>query len=172
MFLKMVGIIFIVSASTLIGFSYSARLEQRLKDLRSLRLALGTLEREMVFLSNPLPHALHSAARVGGSISQIFKDCGDLLTSKKGYCAFEAWNESIEKNWFNTHLQSEDKEILLSLGNNLGTYDIQNQTESIKMITSQLEVQEKNAEEEIKKSSKMYKSLGVLGGLAISIVLI
>lgn len=171
MFVKVFGIIIIMTASILIGSKFAEKLEGRLNDLRLLQLAFQTLEREMVFLTTPLPEALTKASKIGTSASNIFLGCAQLLNSKQGYCVSEAWNISVEKNICHTFLDNEDKKILLSLGTNLGAYDSQNQTQSIKLVTSQFEIQEKKVEELVSKNVKMYKNLSILGGLAVVIIL-
>jgi stage III sporulation protein AB len=60
----------------------------------------------------------------------------------------------------------------LSLGNSLGSYDIENQSNCLKLVDSQLDLQQRNLEVLISKNGKMYKNLGVLGGIAICIMLI
>lgn len=172
MLLKIIGLTVVMTASTLIGFKMAYHLEGRLNDLRNLQLSLQVLEREMVFLSNPLPRALLSASNVKSRLSKIFKECGELLKSKQGYCINEAWEIAVNNNFYHTFLDNHDKQILLSLGKCLGVYDINNQTNNIKMISSQISVQEKKAEEYIAKNSRVYKNLGVLSGAAIAIVLL
>lgn len=172
MLLKVLGLVIIMTASTLIGTNLTKNLEGRLKDIRDTQLSLQILEREMVYLSNSLPQALIAASKVRGNVSDIFRECGEILNCKQGYCTDDAWKMAIEKHEQNTFLDAEDKQIILSLSKSLGSYDMQNQTNSIGLVTSQLAIQEKKAEEIITKNSKMYKSLGVLGGAAISIVLL
>lgn len=172
MFLKIMGLLFVVGASSLIGFKMAEGLEERLRDIRSLQLALGVLEKEMTFLGNSLPRALSAAVKVGGSSAGIFKECGEMLQNRQGYCVSDAWEISVEKHANNTFLNNEDKEILLSIGLGLGQYDSESQSRSIKLICSQLEVQEKKAQEQIAKSSKMYKNLGILAGIAVGVMLL
>lgn len=172
MFLKITGLLLVMAASTLIGFKAAQSIEGRLKDLRDIGIALQILEREMVFLAKPLPEALLSASKIKSNVSTLFKECGEMLSSKMGFCISDAWDACINKNFMNTFLNEDDKQILLNLGKSLGSYDIQNQTQNIRLIISQLLIQEKKAEEAILKSAKMYKNLGVLAGAAIVIVLL
>jgi stage III sporulation protein AB len=172
MFLKIIGFLFVVGASTLICFKMAESLDGRLRDIRSLQLALKALEKEMTFLGNSLPRALYSAAKAGENINMIFKECAELLQSRRGYCVSDAWKMAVESHIKNTFLNSEDKNILCSIGLGLGQYDPESQSKNISLICSQLEMQEKKAEEHIVKSSKMYKNLGVLAGIAVGIMLL
>ena len=172
MLLKIIGVTTVLITSTGIGMKMAQKLEGRLRDLRTFMVGLQILEREIAFLSNSLPDAFIKISYIKGNTSHIFKECGDILKSKQGYCVEEAWEKAFEKYYMNTFLEDEDRQILLNLGKSLGAYDIENQIQNIKMITSQLGIQEKKAEENIAKNSKLYKSLGVLAGLAIVIVLL
>lgn len=172
MLLKIIGLTIILITSTQIGAKMAQRFEGRLKDLRGFSLALQILEREIAFLSNSLPDAMIKVSYIKGNPAVIFRECGEILKSKEGYCVEEAWTMAFDKHVGNTFLEDEDKQILLNLGRSLGSYDIENQSQNIKTIQSQLCTQEKNAEELIVKNTKLYKSLGVLGGIAIVIVLL
>ena len=61
--------------------------------------------------------------------------------------------------------------ILNTLGSTLGKSDIDGQMNEINEFKERLNNQIKQAEEEKKKNSKMYKTLGTIGGLVIVILL-
>ena len=86
------------------------------------------------------------------------------------YSAGEALNKAIDIS--NTNLTKEDKEVLKGLSNMLGKVDIDGQISEIKLVDSFLNVQLENAEEEYRKNNKMYKTLGIIVGIMIVIVLI
>lgn len=172
MLLKILGVIFVIASSSLIGQMICKRLEYRLSDLRDTKLALSILQSEISYLMNSLPEALKNASKVDGNISKIFLSCEKLLNQKIGYCSRDAWNISVNENYKYTYLSDSDKEILLSLGKNLGLYDLEKQICNIKSISMQLDNQENHVKEVIEKNSKMYKSLSFLAGIAISIILI
>ena len=68
-------------------------------------------------------------------------------------------------------MNSEDEEILISFGKLLGSSDTEGQIKNIRLTLNQLKMQEEKAEELRKKNESMYRNLGVLGGLAIIIIL-
>lgn len=172
MLLKIIGIGLIIVSSNLIGINFSRQLEGRLIDVRSLKLCLGSLKKEIVFLSNPIPDALLTISNIKSNLSGIFKECGTILKSKKGYCVDEAWEISVENNFKYTCLKLQDKELLLSISKGLGTYDKEHQSNYIDSMILQLESLEKDALDLVKKNVKLYKSLSIFGGLAIVILLI
>ena len=84
--------------------------------------------------------------------------------------AGEAWNEAINVTF--TALKQEDIEIIKGLGRMLGKTDINGQISEIELVNEFLETQIKEAEYEKNKNYKMYKTLGIVVGIAIVIILI
>lgn len=82
-----------------------------------------------------------------------------------------AWKESVLE-WFPNYLKPEDKTLLLEIGDFLGGSDIDGQLSNlqIKMETASKLLHE--AEEEKKRKSKLFRSLGVLGGAFAAILLV
>ena len=79
---------------------------------------------------------------------------------------------SIKNNIKKTAFDKEDEKILLDFGQMLGVSDLEGQLKNIRFTLRQLEIQEKKAEEARRKNETMYRRLGVLGGLALIILLI
>jgi stage III sporulation protein AB len=100
----------------------------------------------------------------------IFKDAATYL-EVNGTTADIAWEKAIEENYQKLALNKEDKAILMNFGKMLGKSDLEGQINNIKLISSQLKLQELKAEEMRTKNEKMYRSLGVLSGMAIVIIL-
>ena len=82
--------------------------------------------------------------------------------------AGKAWLKALENQ--NTNLKKEDMEVLKGLSNLLGKVDIEGQVTEIELVDNFLNTQIEKAEEESKKSEKMYKTLGITVGLAMVIV--
>jgi len=53
----------------------------------------------------------------------------------------------------------------------LGSSDVEGQIKNIRLTINQLKLQEQKAEELRAKNEAMYRNLGILGGLAIIIIL-
>jgi stage III sporulation protein AB len=62
-------------------------------------------------------------------------------------------------------------DVLISFGSTLGISDRHDQVKHVKLAIAQLAQAEAKAWEEKEKNERMYKSLGVLSGLAIVILL-
>ena len=84
--------------------------------------------------------------------------------------ATESWSMALEES--ETNMKTEDVNILKSLGNLLGKTDKEGQISEIELMQTFIETQISKAEEEKVKNEKLYKTLGTLAGVAISIILI
>ncbi len=81
-----------------------------------------------------------------------------------------AWSNAIENS--SNSMTIEDKQILKSLGKLLGKTDIDGQISQIEIVETFINTQIEKAENEKNKNSKMYKTLGVVLGLVIVIILV
>lgn len=171
MLIKIIGAAALICATSLIGFSMAADCSKRPRTLRELQALLQMLENEISYLSNLLSEAFYRIYE--GSKSEaavLFKAAAENLESS-GVTADQAWEDAVEDNFSKLSLNKEDKAVLVSFGKMLGNSDLEGQLNNIKLITSQLKLQELKAEEMKRKNEKMYRSLGVLSGLAIAILL-
>ena len=84
--------------------------------------------------------------------------------------AGDAWVKAYDD--VPSNLIEEDIVILKNLGRLLGQTDIEGQLSQIEVVTQFLDDQLENAKQEKIKNEKMYRTLGIVGGLTISIILI
>lgn len=173
MFLKLVGSISVVLASSFIGYVLSRDFSRRPVELRDLQTMLHMFENEISYLSNLLTDAFERINKANNSVVTVFfEDTVKCLRKNENLTASEAWEYAVRKNIKRTALNKEDEEILVSFGRMLGSSDLEGQIRNIKLALKRLENQEKKAEELRVKNESMYKRLGLLGGLAIVIIFI
>lgn len=172
MLLKITGSIIVLISSTLLGFVLSRDYSRRLKQIREIQILLHMLENEISYFSNVLEDAFDNICRVNkGETAQFFKGTVKNLQNDSSLNACSAWVLSVESNIKRTALNSEDKDVLNTFGKMLGNSDIEGQIKNIRLTLDKLKVQEQNAEEHRKKNEGMCKRLGLLGGIAIVILL-
>ncbi|MDR7856139.1 stage III sporulation protein AB [Tissierella sp.] len=158
---------------SIIGYIYSRKFSLRLENLMYLEQCIKILETEIVYGATPLPEALSNVYNKGNSrVSFIFNEIKeDLLTNKRG----QVHNSflSIEDNLYNNlYLRKEDVETFLSLGRVLGTSDRMDQQKNFLLIYNQIAALILEAKFERNKNEKLYKSLGIITGIGIIIILI
>ena len=173
MLIKVIGGLLVISASGLFGILYSNRLSLRYRELANLRRVMQMLETEVVYGATPLPVALCSVSnKADGLVSSFFRNVSECLSERSFYTFGEAWNDSAEKLLMESSLVKSDIELIKSFGNILGCSDREDQKKHFQLFYLQLRHQEDSATEEIKRSAKMYRSLGFLLGVAVFVVLI
>ena len=168
--IKIIILITIFVASTSIGFLMSKKYKNRVIELREFKNALNTLEAKIKFTYEPIPEIFNQISKsTQNNISKIFKKSSEYIgenTTK------EAWNKATEELKPQLNLNNEDIKIIQNLGNLLGKTDVEGQISEIKVTSNFIDTQIVKAEEEQKKSEKMYRNLGTIVGLAIVIILI
>lgn len=171
--LKIIGSIMVISASSFIGYFISGDCSKRPVQLRDLQGMIRMLENEIRFLSSYIPEAFERIYKsVDSPVKDFFKATVENLKNDSSLNASCAWEMAITENIHKTALNEEDRDILLAFGKMLGNSDIEGQIKNTGFVLHQLSLQEKKAEENKKRNETLYKTLGLLGGIAAVLVLI
>lgn len=167
-YIKLFIIFSIFLLSLYIGILISKKYSNRVKELKEMKNALNMFETKMKFTYESIPEIfLDITGKVDKNISDIFKISSEKMNDLS---AGEAWIKTIEQ--CENNLNEEDKNILKSLGKQLGKTDIEGQISEINLVSNFLDTQIELAETERNKNEKMYKTLGGIIGLTIGIILI
>lgn len=171
--IKFIGSFLVIISSSLIGYLYGIKYRKRLANLIYLQQCIKLLETEVLYGATPLPDALNNVYKKGNKkFSFIFYKIRENLLKHKNKslndCFIEVSKILEEKLYF----EGEEIEIFTSLGNILGASSRKDHEKNFQMIQVQLKALENEARIEKEKNEKMYKSLGVLTGLAIVIILL
>ena len=172
-YLKILGSVFVIISSTLIGFTIGTRYKNRYLNLIQLENCIRLLETEIIYHLNPIPSALENVYLKGNKkVSYIFIKIKEQLTSNSDNSLSECFNKVVKDNKQKLDLSDEDVEILLTLGNVIGISDRNDQLKHIKSSLVQINNAQKNAELEMKKNETMYKRFGFLMGVLVTLVLL
>jgi len=165
---KVFLIIMIIIASSVIGILFSKKYANREKEIKEMKSALNMFATKIKFTYEPIPTVfLEISQKIGGNIGNIFYQAANRM---KEQTAGDAWQDAIKE--VKTNLNKEDTDILKNLGRLLGQTDLDGQIVEIDVVNNFLISQLENAEEERKKYEKMYRTLGIVTGLTIAIILI
>lgn len=159
------GIVFL--SGLLWGLCKSHRLLKREQSLKNIISALYMLEGEIVFASNKLKTAFYR-------ISDL-TPCKELFSvaakNMENLSSYEAWKKAIDETAAAMCLTEKDAETVKLLGAELGLSDKEQQQKNIRHISTLLGVAANEAYDEYISSAKMYRSIGIFGGLFIAILL-
>lgn len=148
--------------------SYKAKLcDERVKELQRFLNGITMFKNKVEFTYEP--------------INQIFLDISKVIyeNNENIFCDIQKnknerdinilWNEETDKI---KNINNEDKEIIKMFGKLLGKTDIKGQLGQIELTSKLIEKQIEKAEYEKNKNFKVYKTMGIISGLGICIILV
>ena len=152
----------------LLGNIISKRYTLRVKELKDFSNALNIIENKIKFTYEPLSEIFIQTSRLlSENMSNIFIKASGYM---KEFSNEEAWNKGVDET--STYLNKEDIENIKSFGKLIGKTDKEGQVSHIELTRSFIELQLEKARKEEEENAKMYKTLGVIIGFAIVIILI
>ena len=170
--IKLVGAILIIGASALYGFYRASMFAERPRQIRAIIHVLNRLSTEIGYGSTLLPNALGKlSSQTKKPLDQLFSSIAGKLQPGMSITVKEAWQASIEEHWSRTAMKLPEKEALLELGQSLGVSDREDQMKHLQLAVKQLQHEEAEASDEQWKYEKLCRSLGVLGGALIVILI-
>ncbi|UJF31261.1 stage III sporulation protein SpoIIIAB [Paenibacillus hexagrammi] len=170
--LKFVGSVLILGAAAWFGFLQASHYARRPKQIRLMISALQRMETEIVYAVTPLPDAFRSLSKqMAEPVSSMFRLTSERLISAEGRSTREIWQHTITDMWRRTSMKQPEQEVVLQLGSVLGLSDRGDQIKHLRLAVSQLQAEEAEARDEQRRYEKMWKSLGVLVGALIVILM-
>jgi len=164
-FLAVVGAF--AAAGNLVAASYRARTVQ----LAAFRTGLDLLETEVTFAAASMPVALERVgAGLAPPVGTVFQRAAAYLRSGAGLSAGEAWERAARDLFPDTALERDDLDVLLALTPYLGVTDREDQRRHLRLAAERLRAREEAARAEQGAAERMWRYLGVLGGLACGLV--
>ncbi|MRX73176.1 stage III sporulation protein SpoAB [Bacillus lacus] len=168
--IKILGACLVLISTTWSGFEAAKSFSDRTKQLRQLKVALKSLEAEMMFGHTPLKEAAEGIAKqIPGPLSKLFLRFSEVLgqgrTSVKA-----AWETALNETWKLTALKQGEHEVLSHFGETLGQHDLYSQQKHIQLALAHLEKEEAEAVDRQTRYEKMLKSLGFLAGMLLIIL--
>ncbi|MFC3039036.1 stage III sporulation protein SpoIIIAB [Virgibacillus xinjiangensis] len=170
--MKWIGALLFITATTWVGIEWSNRLSGRPKHIRQLKNALQILEAEMLYSQLSLQEAFFSISRqVPAPVSGFFEGLSQDMQGEMSEF-IHVWEKHVAGLIRDSCLGSNEEEILLQFGRTLGQHDFQQQQKHIQLTSSHLQREMEEARDLQWRYSKMAKSLGLLGGLFIVLLLL
>ena len=169
--MQLLGAVLILVATSWAGFEAARHLMERPKQLRQLKVALQSLEAEIMYGHTPLADAAkHIAKQLDKPLTWFFTTFANKL-EKGDVSVKQAWSDGLEEVWKSTAFKSSEIEILKQFGETLGQHDLATQQKHIILAMTHLEREELDARDKQARYEKMLKSLGILSGLLLVILL-
>lgn len=173
MWIKMLGIVFIISGFGAWGLNGGRTLEKRVAQIKEIRLALGFLEKEISCMYIPLPRALERTTRFcRNPVAVLFAASSRKLQSKEGVTASEAWSHGLKELKRDSDLKEIDLELLATAAPQLGMSDALQQKKIFILLQEELGILEAKAAQEAQAGRKLWNYGGFMLGTLIVLLLI
>ena len=160
----------ICASCGLLGLYMGHRGIVRARHLTEFKQSLLLLKSEIEFAAYALPQAFANVSqRAGESFTDFYIELSRKIEDKISLA--DAWEMGL-KDLKSSHLTQEDLEAVRSLGKSLGSIDAEVQIKAIDMTIIALDDILGRINEQNIKEGKMYRRLGILGGVLITVVLL
>ena len=156
--------------TTLVGITFSKRLNDRVKLLTLMKQMLEELAIQIRFQALTVFELLNSLCR-NMQLNELQFLVNVQENNIPGISFNEAWVKGIDE-WSNNSLRKEDINFLKNVGSTLGNSDIDGQLSTLELHKENLDRLLESAIAERDKKAKLYRSLGILTGTFISIMLL
>ena len=165
--LKFIGSIFIITATTCIGFSKSNEMRCHLYELEELKKLFCLLRSELQYTHAPFAEVFSKITeKTSTSYREWLSNLSQRLKNKTRGSFWEIWCLSIAEDLYETNLKEDELEELKNFGKNM-VY-----IESLDLFIEQLEYSIKNTREAYRSKRKLCQSMGIMGGIFLVILLL
>ena len=165
--IKIIIYTFIFLSCSFIGILISRKYVNRVNELKEFKNALNIFKTKIRYTYEPIPEIFMQISKsVNPNISNVFSQAANKMEI---LAAGEAWNIALKMEDLN--INEEDKNALKNLSKLLGKTDLEGQLNQIEMTSDFLDEQIKKAEKEKNKNEKMYRTLGMILGMTIVVIL-
>ena len=173
MLLKMTGIIFIIAAGSMFGFSLSRDYTMRITNLKQVNKMLLLLKGEISYNNSGIGEAvIKISSQTDNIIGRFLGYVSEAFASGENTFR-EAWDRGVDEFLKKqSKLKDKDLAVIRELGSNLGITDRETQVNNILNCMGVLETEIGELNETRGEKCKLYRTLGVMAGAFVAIVLI
>jgi Stage III sporulation protein AB (spore_III_AB). len=172
MLFKLTGGIVVILCCYTWGFYMSKMGAFRMQDLEQLKKAITIFNAEIKYSATPLYEVFNEISnRTNGVVAMAFEAATEGFLDKKEKTADEIWNKAVIDVQHNAYFNAEDMEYLFSFGRTLGFADKEMQVQNATLLLDYIENAQQELREKRKVEERLYKTLGLLGGIMVCIIL-
>jgi len=164
------GALMIVVGSSMEGFRRSYLLHRRYRVLIELAQAFTWMQNEIVKRQTPIIEIIHTQLKRRGDVSLLFGHFNQHLSDRQKLLN-EAWKEAVSDYGRSSYLTNEDLDWIARIGDAIQPYDRQSIEKELSFIIDVLRNRHQEARNRALQFGKLYKTLGVLGGVLVVLLL-
>lgn len=169
--MKWLGSLLLISMTTWIGFDIGKKYSNRPKQIRQFILSLQMLEAEMGYSQLTLQQTFQNISKKTMHPINLFYE--RLANELSGVVTdfVSIWDDELSIMTRTSALKKNEQEIMRQFGQSLGSHTFMEQQKHIQLTIHHLQRELDEAIDQQKKYGKMMKSLGLLIGFFIVILL-
>lgn len=168
---KYIGMGLVIFGCTAMGISAGNEMEGRIRDIRELLKLLELLEGEIGYANAVLSEGFrHAARRMKKPYAVFLENMAEHMDELRGDTLGSIFAQHVREDLQHTALVPGDKEGLACFGEQLGNLDVRMQLAAIALYKEQLSQSCVQAQEAWRRDSRLYRCLGLMGGLFCAIL--
>lgn len=172
MVLKLTGSLLVTCSCGALGLWKAAQWKEHLRTLEQLKKMVIMLRGEILYSHAPLGEAFgHVGRKSEGILGEMFGAVEERIGQRQGEPFFEIWQEEVERRKKDMLLSERERQELTAFGEHLGYLDLEMQEHTVALYVEQLDMSIQFYREHEREQSRLYTSLGLMGGLFLSIMM-
>lgn len=157
---------------TALGLLYAARLQSRIRELKGLERMAMLIRQEIAFGRMPLPDIFDKLGRrMDGAPAVFLRSLGGTLREHGTIHFSEIFSRQVDVCLGAGSLQREDLDSLKGMGAYLGYLDRDTQLHTLDMYLRDTEKEIRELSEQYPEKSRVCRTLGVMGGILLAVLL-
>lgn len=171
---KIIGLLIVVASSIFAGGVMAKGVKLRVEELLYVKKVILMFRGEVAYKNAMLPEAfLMVGARARAPYNELFTELAKETEENCTTTMAHVFNEAIEKHLNgHTYLKKEDLQKIAELGDTLGYQNQTMQLSNIDLFVERLEVLIAEEQAKMNDTMKVYKTMSMMTGLFIAIVLV
>lgn len=171
--LKFIGAVLVIISGTGIGFKASENLILQNVQLKKLKELLIILRGEIRYNNTVMSQALRNILKKSDKVFEKFLlYVADNLDKYQGKTVADIWNDGVDKELSKLMLSKKHIEKLKDLGNTLGFLDKEMQISYFNLMIEQLDTDIEDNNKRCRDNCKLYRTLGIMGGILVVLIIV
>ncbi|MCI9184782.1 MAG: sporulation protein [Lachnospiraceae bacterium] len=172
-YLKAAGCLLIIAGTSGWGSWMAANYQNRIKLLEQLRQMVLLLKGQILYANAPLQEGFETVGRrTDGPLADLFSQVAGRIEQQQGETFCQIWKEEVGNLEKEAALSRADRQSLAALGEHLGFLDKDMQERNLLLYLEELDMAIEELRAHKQERCRLYTSLGVMGGLFLTVLLL
>lgn len=172
MYLKVIGVLIVVTACSLMGFALANEYIAKINNLDAFKKSLRILKGKIKYDNLSVFEAME-LIKINNNVIENFYHKVSKVYFMEEKTLFESWKMAVNK-YLKKEIKFDKQEtdVILTFGTNLGVTDRETQLSNIDECINDIQEVILQLKEEKNNKCKLYKCLGTFSGILIAVLLI